>query len=98
MKRDVLLEHLDHDLDHRPDGTIRCRTCSYTLLPSKRATPIYAVAPGCAACRDGFKGENEHGQLVACLTCRPHLIPLFTRREAIAQQRARALAEREVSA
>lgn len=25
-------------------------------------------------CVDGWLGDNDHGQLVPCLTCRPHLV------------------------
>lgn len=94
---DVMAKHLDHDLDNRADGTVRCRTCSYTLLPTTRSQPIYSQAPGCGVCRAGFKGENEAGQVIACLTCRPHLIPMFNRRQAVEQERAQILADREAN-
>lgn len=31
-------------------------------------------------CVDGLLGEDEHGRVIACLTCRPHLIDRLRKR------------------
>lgn len=91
----VLAKHMSHDLEDRPDGTVRCLTCAHTLLlaSSKPATPSHG-RPGCFDCTDGFMGETETGEVIACLSCRPHLADMFARRDALEQQRNRLTAQR----